>query len=111
MWQEVKTDGTCHVAQTACCRPATNGSLNKFMRHGARTIRFRGIGTMVRLKPGQRRLLVAHIPPLANLAAGSLLFGQFLSGRPYSMMVALFGIGTWFVLFGVAFYLAAGSDL
>ena len=34
------------------------------------------IETMVRLTPAQRRLLVAHIPPLANLAAGSLLFGQ-----------------------------------
>jgi hypothetical protein len=70
-----------------------------------------GIETMVRLKPGQRRLLVAHIPPLANLAAGSLLFGQFLSERPYSLMVALIGFGTWFALFGIAFFFAAGSDV
>jgi hypothetical protein len=66
---------------------------------------------MVRLKPGQRRLLVAHIPPLANLAAGSLLFGQFLSERPYSPTVALIGVGTWVVLFGTALFFAAGSDV
>lgn len=66
---------------------------------------------MVRLTSAQRRLLVANIPPLANLAAGSLLFGQFLSDRPYSVTIAWIGISTWVVLFGAALYLAAGSDV
>jgi len=64
---------------------------------------------MVRLRPGQRRLLVAHLPGLANVAAGSLLFGQFLSARPYSPGIALLGLVTWIVLFGVAFFFAAGE--
>jgi hypothetical protein len=65
---------------------------------------------MVRLTSAQRRLLVAHIPPLANLAAGSLLFGQFLSDRPYSLGIAALGFATWVVLFGIAFAFAAGGD-
>jgi len=69
------------------------------------------VETMVRLRPAQRRMLVAHIPPLANLAAGSLLFGQFLSDRPYSPAIALVGAGTWVLVFGAAFVLAAGSDV
>jgi hypothetical protein len=56
-------------------------------------------------------MLIAHIPPLANLAAGSLLFGQFLSDRPYSLIVASIGVGTWVVLFGTALFFAAGSDV
>lgn len=37
---------------------------------------------MIGLQPAQRRVLVAHLPELANVGAGSLLFGQFLSDRP-----------------------------
>ena len=64
---------------------------------------------MVRLKPGQRRLLVAHLPSVANLAVGSLLFGQVLSARPYSLGIAASGVALWAVLFGCAFLLAAGE--
>jgi hypothetical protein len=64
---------------------------------------------MVRLRTGQRRLLVAHLPALGNLAVGSLLFGQFLSQRPYSLALALIGVVTWTVLFGAALILAAGE--
>ena len=64
---------------------------------------------MVGLKPGQRRVLVAHLPELANVAAGSLLFGQFLSDRPYSLGLAVAGIAAWAVLIGFVFILAAGE--
>jgi hypothetical protein len=64
---------------------------------------------MIRLQSGQRRVLVAHLPELANVAAGSLLFGQFLSERPYSPGLALLGIATWVVLIGCVFVLAAGE--
>ena len=63
-------------------------------------------GTMT---SGQRRLLVTHVPALGNLAAGSLLFGQFLAARPYSLALALIGCATWIVLFGLAFFFAAGE--
>jgi hypothetical protein len=62
--------------------------------------------TMIRLKPAHRRILVAHVPELANLAAGSLLFGQYLTDRPYSLVVAMLGIVLWFVLIGVTFLAA-----
>jgi len=65
---------------------------------------------MVRLKPGQRRLVVAHLPGLANVAAGSLLFGQFLSARLDFAAIALVGLVTWVVLSGVAFLFAAGDE-
>ena len=46
---------------------------------------------MVGLRPVHRRVLVAHLPELANIAIGALLFGQFLSDRPYSVFLAVVG--------------------
>jgi hypothetical protein len=61
---------------------------------------------MIRLKPAYRRVLVAHLPELANVAAGSLLFGQFLTHRPYSLVVAAVGIVAYVVLIGATFLAA-----
>ncbi|MBI2185735.1 MAG: hypothetical protein HYU37_01285 [Acidobacteria bacterium] len=61
------------------------------------------------MKPAQRRVLVAHLPELANVAAGSLLFGQFLTERPYSLLLALVGVVVWTILIGWVFVLAAGE--
>jgi len=55
---------------------------------------------MLRLKPGQRRVLVERLPELANFAVGSLLFGQFLSDRPFSWWLALGGLTMWLGLMG-----------
>lgn len=62
---------------------------------------------MVRLRPGQLRVVIANVPALGNVAAGSLLFGQFLSDRTYSPTLAVIGLTTWVVLFGIAFFFAA----
>jgi hypothetical protein len=64
---------------------------------------------VLRLQQAQRRVLVAHLPELANVAAGSLLFGQFLSERPYSLGLAAVGVGAWAVLIGAVFVIAAGE--
>jgi hypothetical protein len=64
---------------------------------------------MLRLKSAQRRVFVAHLPELANVGAGSLLFGQFLSDRPYSIALALVGVVAWSMLIGVVFLLASGE--
>ena len=61
---------------------------------------------MVGLRPAHRRVLVAHLPELANIAVGSLSFGQFLSDRPYSIALAGVGVVLWAVLIGVVFGLA-----
>src|SRR5437773_9152256 len=58
------------------------------------------IETMVRLRTGQRRLLVTHLPALANLAVGSMLFGQILSSKPYSLVLGFTAVAMWAVFFG-----------
>ena len=45
------------------------------------------------------------MPELANFAAGSLLFGQFLSDRPYSIRIGLVGVLGYAVLMGPALVL------
>ena len=65
---------------------------------------------MLRLKPVQRRVLVTHLPELANVAAGSLLFGQFLSERSYPLLLAFVGVAAWAILIGWVFVLAAGES-
>ena len=66
---------------------------------------------MLRLTPARQKVLVAHLPELANVAAGSLLFGQFLSDRPYSVGLALLGVAAWFALMGIVFLFAdAGRE-
>ena len=64
---------------------------------------------MLRLKPRQRELLIEKVPDIANLAAGSLVFGQILSGQAFSPLWALFGIVFWFVLFGLILFAASGE--
>ena len=61
---------------------------------------------MLRLRWEQRKLLADHVPELANFAAGSLTFGQFLSDRPYSPGVAGLGFAIYAVLMGLALRLA-----
>lgn len=65
---------------------------------------------MIRLTNAQRRVLIAHVPELANVGAGSLLFGQFLSDRPYSLTLALVGVVLWLVLIGIVSVLAEGEQ-
>ena len=65
---------------------------------------------MIRLTNPRRRVLIAHLPELANVAVGSLLFGQFLSDRPYSLALAAVGIASWSVLIVVVFVIAEGEQ-
>ena len=57
---------------------------------------------MLSLSDGQRQLLVDKLPDVANLAIGALFFGQFLSDRPFSIALALFGTGAWMALMSLA---------
>ena len=65
---------------------------------------------MLRLRPGQRRVLIERVPELANFVVGSLFFGRFLIDRPFSFALALAAIGLWFVLLGFTFWLVAGEE-
>jgi hypothetical protein len=62
---------------------------------------------MLRFNPRQRELFVDKIPDVANVAAASMFFGQFLSDRPFSVWLglALFAcLACWALA-----YLAAGG--
>ncbi len=43
---------------------------------------------MVRLTTRQREALIEKVPDVANLAMGSMFFGQFLTDRPFSAGLA-----------------------
>lgn len=62
---------------------------------------------MLQLKRGQRTVLVEELPDFANLAAGTLFFGQFLSDRAFSMALAVFGSVVWVGLMACVMVLAA----
>jgi len=64
---------------------------------------------MIRLTEAQRTLVTDKVPDLANLAAGALIFGQFLAERPFSLTVALLGIALWIFFMGCAGVVAGGG--
>ena len=64
---------------------------------------------MLRLKPRQRELFVDKMPDVANVAAASMFFGQFVSGRPFSVWLGLGGLAAWVLFWGLAF-LFAGEE-
>jgi hypothetical protein len=67
--------------------------------------------TVLRSTSARRRVLVAHLPELANVAAGSLLFGQFLADRTYSVGLAVLDVAAWFGQMGIVFLFADGESL
>ncbi len=61
---------------------------------------------MIILSSRQRAVLVEKLPDIANVAAGALVFGQFLGDQPYSPALALYGVGIWSALMGFVLLLA-----
>jgi hypothetical protein len=58
---------------------------------------------MLRLKPGQRAVIVDKAPDLANLAAGVLVLGQFVGGDPPSVGLMILGAALWIAIAGITF--------
>ena len=56
-------------------------------------------------------MLIDKLPDAANLALGGLVFGQFISDRPFSIAVAILGVVMWGVLLGAGFMLGAVRDV
>ena len=51
---------------------------------------------MLPLSKEQLALLAEKLSDAANLAAGTLIFGQFLSAQPFSLAALAFvGVGVW----------------
>jgi len=59
--------------------------------------------TMLELSRNQRLLLADKLSDAANVAAGAMVFGQFLSDRPFSVWQTVMGGVLWivFVMCGV----------
>jgi hypothetical protein len=64
---------------------------------------------MLRLKPRQWDVLIEKVPDIANLAAGAMFFGQFLTDRPFSAMLALAGVAAWTALWAFTLVLSGGN--
>lgn len=60
---------------------------------------------MLVLSRGQRELLADKLLDAANLAVGALLFGQFVTGSSFSLLVAMLGCAVWCLLSGLAIML------
>ena len=50
---------------------------------------------MRRWSPEQRALLAETLRDIANIAAGAMVFGQFLGERAFSPWIALVGVAMW----------------
>ncbi len=66
--------------------------------------------TMLGLRQAQRTVLAEKIPDLANLAAGGLIFGQFVGGQPFSPTVAMVGVITWVAMIGLTLVIARNEE-
>jgi hypothetical protein len=62
---------------------------------------------MLRLKPSQRAVLADKLPDAANVVAAGLIVGQAVSGRPFSLALAVWGIALWATLMIIAVLLAS----
>jgi hypothetical protein len=64
---------------------------------------------MLRLTDAQRAVLIHAIPAVANLGIGTMVFGQFLRQKSFSIGLALSGLSVRLVLVGLTVILAGGK--
>jgi hypothetical protein len=60
---------------------------------------------MLELNREQRARMADKLPDAGNVALGALVFGQFLSDRPFSVGTAGLGILSWVLFMGLSVYL------
>ena len=65
---------------------------------------------MLLLNKSQRTLLAETLADIGNVAAGALIFGQFLSDYAFSLRLASFGVVTWLMLTTFAVTIAKRID-
>lgn len=65
---------------------------------------------MLRLTAGRRTLLADKVSDVANVAAGAMVFGPFLSDRPFSIPQMLLGGTIWIFLVGCAVAIREGKE-
>ena len=65
---------------------------------------------MLVLKYRQRTYIANTVRELANIAAGAMVFGRFVSDRPFSVWWALAGVGLWVCFLGFGVTLVKRSE-
>ncbi len=50
---------------------------------------------MLELDPQQRTLFAETVRDIANVGGGAMIFGSFLSDRPFSLATAIVGFTIW----------------
>jgi hypothetical protein len=55
-------------------------------------------------------LLAETLRDIANVAAGAMVFGQFIGSQTLSYSIAAFGMGVWVALVTFAMVLAGGTQ-
>ncbi|MBZ0283122.1 MAG: hypothetical protein K8L97_20460 [Anaerolineae bacterium] len=58
----------------------------------------------------QRGRIGEKLLDLGNIAAGALLFGQFISDRPFHLLIAVLGILAVIVLYLVGLWVMRGGE-
>jgi hypothetical protein len=66
--------------------------------------------TMLILQREQRRLLAETVRDIANVAAGAMVFGQFLADQVFSRWLVFGGMAIWIVLVAYALALSRGEE-
>jgi hypothetical protein len=64
---------------------------------------------MLTFTRAQRRMLADKLRDAANVAAGAMVFGQFLGGGGFSLRVAVAGLIVWTIFPGSAIGLTQGD--
>jgi hypothetical protein len=110
LWHEIRDCSFCHVAAIR---------VRQKRHHVRRATRISGgntggtrlayTTTMLRLKPGQRAVIVEKLPDLANVIVGGFVIGQFVGEQPASLWLVAAGLAIWIVL-AVLTLLAAGGN-
>ena len=65
---------------------------------------------MLRLNFRRREVLIDKMPDVANLAAGSMFLGQFLTERPFSAVLAAAGVAGWMGCWVITLVLSGEED-
>jgi len=52
----------------------------------------------------RRELLAEKLLDVANIAVAAMIFGQFVSGQPFDVGAAAFGVGFWLLIYGVVYF-------
>jgi hypothetical protein len=55
-------------------------------------------------------VLIEKMPDVANLAAGSMFLGQFLTERPFSVALAVAGVAGWIACWALTLVLSGRDD-